>query len=349
MAINPGNARISVAGLRSAANDVFAVSRRFWRPWYRVIIVGLAAAACASIHIQMPGKFPDFTVFWAAATHFGGPVYDSAFLTPLQAARPGDRPFAYPPTFLMLILPIALLPMKVAYVTWVTLSSVALVELGAKLTRFSWVALTSPIAIFSGLIGQSIFLVAALVAGAFAIEAPIAAGILLGVAASIKPQILVFIPVILLMERRWTVLAVMALTGLVLCAAATLLFGASIWTEWLSSLPRFMQINDRLNIPRLGLPLPFNLIAAVAAVVLIAFAVAEGNRPKALVAALAGGLLVSPHSPAYDATVVFVPAIAAVGLGWRLLPLAFLLFVETWLAPATFAICGGSDCIAPPA
>ena len=156
-----------------------------------------------------------------------------------------------------------------------------------------------------------------------------------------KPQVLFFVPVILLLERRWSVLAAMAATGLTLCAAATLAFGPSIWSAWASELPRFMQINDRLAIPRLGLPLPLSLIAAVAAVTLVAFAVAEGDRPKALVAALAGALLVSPHSPAYDATILFVPAIAAIaatGPSWRLLPLAFLLYGEPWLAPSTFAI-----------
>lgn len=336
---------ITQTGLRSAAQDIAAVARRCWRPWYRAVLVGLIAAACAAIHIEMPGKFPDFTVFWAAATHSGGPVYDSAFLTPLQHGPPGDRPFAYPPTFLLLILPLALLPMKAAYVAWVTASAIALAELGARLTRLSWVALTSPIAIFAGLIGQTTLLVAALLAGAFALEGPVAAGILLGVAAGIKPQVLLFIPVILLLERRWTMLAAMAATGLALCAAATLAFGPSVWGEWVSQLPRFMQINDRLAIPRLGLPLPLSLGAAVAAMALIACAVAEGDRPKALVAALAGGLLVSPHSPAYDATMLFVPAIAAIaaaGPGWRLLPLAFLLYGEQWLTPATFAIAAGA-------
>ncbi|MEO6256617.1 MAG: glycosyltransferase family 87 protein [Sphingomicrobium sp.] len=334
--------------MRSAADDVVAVARRWWRPWYRAVLVGLIVAICAAIHIEMPGKYPDFTVFWAAATHFGGPVYDSAFLTPLQHGPPGDRPFAYPPTFLLLILPLGLLPMQVAYVAWVTASAIALVEVGARLTRFSWFALTSPIAMFAGLIGQTIFIVGALVAGAFAIEGSIAAGILLGVAASIKPQVAILIPVVLLLEKRWTVLLAMGGTGLLLCAAATVVFGPPVWVDWLAQLPRFMQINDRLNIPRLGLPLPFNLLAAMASVGLMALATAEGDRPKALVAALAGGLLLSPHSPAYDATVVFVPAIAAVGLGWRLVPLVLLLFGEawlfneTWLAPATFAIATGA-------
>jgi hypothetical protein len=42
---------------------------------------------------------------------------------------------------------------------------------------------------------------------------------------------------------------------------------------------------------------------------------------------------------------VFVPAMAAIaaaGPSWRLLPLAFLLYGEQWLAPPTFAIAAGA-------
>jgi hypothetical protein len=125
-------------------NPLLLSIRNRWHPAYRIMIVATVSAVLATIHINMPNKAPDFTVFWAAATHAFGPVYDSSFLTPLQHGPPGQRPFAYPPTFIFLILPMALVPFKAAYVAWVMASVTAFVEAGALVTKLSWLALISP-------------------------------------------------------------------------------------------------------------------------------------------------------------------------------------------------------------
>src|SRR5688572_7098065 len=96
-------------------NQLIVWIRHRWHPAYRILAVATVAGILAAITISLPNKAPDFTVFWAAATHAFGPIYDSSYLTPLQHGPPGDRPFAYPPTFLVLIMPLALVPLKTAY------------------------------------------------------------------------------------------------------------------------------------------------------------------------------------------------------------------------------------------
>jgi len=290
---------------------------------FRPLIVAVLAAGYAIWRTGLSWT-PDFDVFWVAAAHHSGPVYDSAYLTALQSG-PGERPFPYPPTFLLMILPLALLPMKAAYVTWVTISSVTLVEVGAKLSRLSWVVLLCPLATVAGLMGQTTFFIAALIYGAFIVESQIIAGCLLGVAACIKPQVVLLIPLIWVLERRWTAIWSMLGTAAALCLSATLAFGPGKWVDWLSSLPHFIAINDKMGVPRLGLTFPFNLIAAALAVALVIRAVRDDNLPRALFAAITGALLLSPHSPRYEAVETFIPAMAAVGLSWQIAPVIVLL------------------------
>ncbi len=307
----------------SAAEELAGISRKLWRPWFRPLIVAVIASLSAAILISMPGKLPDFTVFWAAA-HFEGPVYDSTFLTSQQEPGRTERPFAAPPTFLLIILPLGLLPMPVAYVLWVTLSAVALVELGATMSRYAWVVFFSPLTISVALLGQSTLLVAGLLACAFGVRRPRLSGALLGLAACIKPHLLLFVPVLLVTQRRWVEIQMMIATGVALCTAATIAFGPSIWLQWLSSLPDFVAINESIRVPRVGVTFPFSLLAA--AVVVLLIYVSRFETAKAVVLALAGALLVSPHAPRYEVVAMFIPGMAAAGLSWRLIPLGYLMF-----------------------
>jgi len=301
---------------------------------FRPLIVAVLAAAYAIWRTGLSWT-PDFDVFWVAAAHHSGPVYDSAYLTALQSG-PGERPFPYPPTFLLMILPLAFLPMKAAYVVWVTISSITLVEVGAKLSRLSWVVLLCPLATIAGLMGQTTFFTAALIYGAFVVQSQIVAGCLLGVAACIKPQVMILIPLIWILERRWTAIWSMLGTAAALCLSATLAFGPSKWLDWLSALPHFIALNNKMDVPRLGLPLPLNLVAGLAAVALVVRAVRDHNRPRALFAAIAGALLLSPHSPRYEAVDTFIPAMAAVGLSWQIAPVIVLLMFPP--GAAAFAV-----------
>ena len=111
---------------------------RRWAPGGRGwvwLCAGLAAvsgvfAACA-VRASVPGRgafpFGDFFALWSYARlvllHPAGLLYDAGWLHGAQVAmgmRPIDEnPFPYPPTFLLLVWPIGLLPFAGAYVAWV--------------------------------------------------------------------------------------------------------------------------------------------------------------------------------------------------------------------------------------
>lgn len=313
---------------------------------YGLLLIAVGAAAVATIQINTPQKAPDFTVFHAAATHAFGAVYDSNYITQQQHTTGGPRPFAYPPTFLLLLLiSIAWLPFKTAYVTWVALSVTAYVAAGLRLTRWSWIAIYSPTLLFAAMIGQS-----TLIVGALAIigllhsdRRPVLAGIVLGVAACIKPQLLLLVPMALAWRRDWAALGYAAATGGALALATTIVFGADIWREWLSSLSQFIAINDRLDIQRLGIAWSWywTPIVLLIATWLIRAAAMVDDRPRLLVATLGGSMLLSPHSAFYESCILIAPALAATRFGWRMLPTLYLLFGGA-VTPPTLAVATGA-------
>src|ERR1700735_1811011 len=79
---------------------------------------------------------PDFYVFWTAAQHWQAP-YDPAPIAALEASLhlKGVWPFAYPPTFLLLVRPFALLPLNLAYPLWTGLSAALFVHAAAHVVK----------------------------------------------------------------------------------------------------------------------------------------------------------------------------------------------------------------------
>jgi hypothetical protein len=300
-----------------------------WRQEYGLLVITIGAALIAFKFIQMPGKAPDFTVFWAAANHAFGPVYDSDFISPLQNGPPGPRPFANPPTFLLLILPIGLLPFKFAYVAWVSATLAAYFATGLKLTKLAWLAIFSPTLIFVALIGQT-----TLLAGSMAVlglslvrQKSAVAGIALGIAACIKPQLVVLAPLALLLLSDLRAIFAACLTALTLALVTTMVFGIGIWTDWFQSLAGFQSIIGDLAIGQLSLPrqLPILICGSVIAVALMVLAVRNGDRPRLIIATIAGSLLLAPYAAHYESVVLLLPALALLRLDWRILPIGALL------------------------
>ena len=307
---------------------VAAVLRR-WRAEYGLAMLAVGTAIVAAINIDLPDKAPDFTVFWAAARHAFEAVYDSEFLSPLQPAPPGPRPFAYPPTFLLMILPFGLLSFKAAYVAAVTLSVTGFVAAGLRWSGWAWLALVSPTLIFAALIGQSTLVVGALLMAGLMLAGvrPVLAGVALGIAGCIKPQLLVLAPLALVLLRDGRAMLAAAVTAALLALAATLVFGPAIWGEWLRSLAQFRAINDQLAIERLGIGTNLAAVALVLPVVALLMwrAVRDGDRARLAAATIGGSVLLSPHAVFYESAVLLLPALALVGLNWRLVPIAYLL------------------------
>jgi hypothetical protein len=268
---------------------------------------------------------PDFVVFWTAARHAWDPLlYNSAHLTAAQSWEPGPgpRPFVYPPTFLLLVLPFGLLPFTPAYFLWVALSCSALVLAARRLVRPSYAAAVLPLCfpvMVAAAYGQStLFAGAGLVAGVSLLEQrPALAGALIVAAASIKPQLAILSPILLL--GHWRALGAGAATGLAL-VLASLVFGPARWLEWLAALPDFartvrtlpLKFIDPLS-PALALPLKLVVIGAG-----VGFALWNRRRtPAEQIVGLVGGSLCCTLYAVRADVAVLAPSALAWTLGGR--------------------------------
>lgn len=153
----------------------------------------------------------------------------------------------YPPFFLLVAAPLALLPYQAALIVWQLTTLVlylwALKALIAQSTAAHWAEEKTwlPLAlgftaVFVNLThGHNGFLTTALFAGALANlkTRPLLAGLLFGLLAY-KPQFGAMIPVALLAGGYWRSFAAATLSVLLLALAATFLFGPAIWPAFVA-------------------------------------------------------------------------------------------------------------------
>lgn len=188
----------------------------------------------------------DFFALWSTARlateHPAAEAYDPAALKAFQLglgmAESQSYPFPYPPSFLLALLPLGLLPQGVAYV----------VAIAGTLALYLWAtagncwrspmalaALLAPTTTITAVAGQAGFLAAALLIGGFRLAGPrpIAAGILFGLA-TYKPQMGILVPVALLAAGLWRTIATAVVTAVCLALVTSLVFGPGIWPVWVS-------------------------------------------------------------------------------------------------------------------
>ena len=311
-------------------------------PKFLPILFLLLCALCAP---NWPRSFvernlpADFSVFWAAAQlalQAPALIYNDVAVTLKQADAIGGvvgiRPWAYPPTALLPLLPFGALPYAAALILFVT-ASLGLFLLATrplferrKRLALGLIILSQPV-IFAALNGQMVFVVGALVISAliWLPTAPVRAGILLGIAAAIKPQLLVFAPLALLACREYRAL------GASLCAGGgmvliSLLLGPERWIEWLAALARFKDTVEGLdilyrNVTPTGMLWFFGLTGPAQWVANLAFSLVGGwivwrvfrqsiDVPTRLVAMVGGALCAAPYAMNYD-LVLLVPAAVA--------------------------------------
>jgi hypothetical protein len=168
---------------------------------------------------------------------------NARFAGTLRAPLP-FHPWINPPPYLLLLVPLALLPFGLSYALFLAAGFAALVAaawhvLPGRGER--WFAAASlllcPAASITAVTGQNAFLVAALLLGGAALAArrPVAAGLMLG-ALIVKPQFWLMVPVALAAARHWRALGATFATALVLTAASIAAFGLAPWQAWLGDL-----------------------------------------------------------------------------------------------------------------
>lgn len=147
----------------------------------------------------------------------------------------------YPPTFLFVAVALAPLPYLAAAIGWLAATFAAYAAaLGGILGRRTGlaVALGFPAVLWNITAGQNGCLTAALIGGTLGLleRRPALAGVCLGLL-TYKPQFGLLFPLALIADRRWTALAVAALTGATLAALSWLAFGMASWQAFLHWMP----------------------------------------------------------------------------------------------------------------
>ncbi|WP_158818009.1 glycosyltransferase family 87 protein [Methylocapsa sp. S129] len=241
----------------SALRDADWLSRERAVAYCRILfLVTLGAAllwiALSHDGIDLSGKplGTDFVSFWTASQiALGGhpaEVYDIAVHQNAQNALFGRdigyAAFFYPPTFLLICLPLATLPYLWSLFLWLALTGFACYRvLRAWLgTRFGALPILAFPAMLSNLgHGQNAYLSAALFGGGALMlnTRPIAAGLCLG-ALAYKPHLAIIVPVALLAARRWRTLLAAAASAIGFCLASLFVFGADTWRAFLDASPK---------------------------------------------------------------------------------------------------------------
>jgi hypothetical protein len=289
---------------------------------HKILVFALLTAVLTDVGLLIflvpDGIGADFFAFWRAA--------NSPHPYALSAT-----PFGNPPTALILLQALRILPF------WPTF---AVFTFGGILA-FSWFArnlygrtaallgLLSPAAILAAVPGQLSIIEGALIFAAFG-SSPIACGVLLAVAASLKPQMVLLAPVALYGAKGRRSCLAFVLAAVLLTIVATGLFGPAIWSEWVRGVQMLVAAAGERHALLLAVS-PFSFAGSVnriviAGAVIIAFLCAAGlyalrNLPAGEQAAalVAFSLLASPYALSYD-MVALAPFAAAVVLrdrAWR--------------------------------
>jgi alpha-1,2-mannosyltransferase len=171
-------------------------------------------------------------------------IYDpSAFFALEQAvtqpATPDFYPWNYPPSSLLIVSPLALLPYLQSLAAWLALGLAGYL---AALWRIFpkpltlWVGLAFPAVFWTVTHGQTSLLTTSLLCWGL-LQLPrrqVLAGILFGVL-TFKPHLGLLLPVALVAGGHWRAVAAAALTALLSATASVVLFGTGVWTDFLAS------------------------------------------------------------------------------------------------------------------
>jgi alpha-1,2-mannosyltransferase len=164
------------------------------------------------------------------------------------------RPWVYPPSYLLMVLPFGKLPFPVAFAVFQLATAVLLGialwfradQPKARLLVIG-AALFGPAAAVNFVCGQNAFLTAAMLVGGLRLLAVRRAwgGIVLGLL-TVKPQFWLLIPVALIASREWRALAWAVFAGFALAAISVAFFGLDPWWQWLDvTLHSFADPNSK--------------------------------------------------------------------------------------------------------
>ena len=168
--------------------------------------------------------------------------------------------FHYPPMYLLIVLPLSMLPF---IASWVVFETVTLAGYLAVLRRIApipvglWLAITFPAVIINFMCGQNGFLTTALIGGGLLLldRWPLLAGFLFGLMAY-KPQFAILIPLALVVARRWRALIATAISTILFAAVSLAVFGAPAWRAFVGGIAFTQKIVLERGLERGGINFP---------------------------------------------------------------------------------------------
>ncbi|WP_315753829.1 MULTISPECIES: glycosyltransferase family 87 protein [unclassified Bradyrhizobium] len=286
--------------------------------------------------------FGDFFGLWSFgrfAALSGASIYDPVALARYQQTLDptlggGGFPYPYPPTFLLVLIPLGMLALPVAYVCWIsiTFTLYGLATLGRDWRSLTSLALlAAPTTLINAITGQNGFLSAALLIGGLRLLAshPIIAGALLGLLAY-KPQFVLLMPVVLLASRNWRAILSAIATTVIVAVVTSAVLDPWIWLEWVVKFPSYqaqLQANQAsldhmmptviAGLHALGAPPPIGylvqLLLSCSIVVMVWDAWRRGMTEQAIALVAVGSVVATPYAMIYD-----MPMVAAgIAIHWK--------------------------------
>ncbi|MGI4768521.1 MAG: glycosyltransferase family 87 protein [Janthinobacterium lividum] len=327
-----------------------------------LVTIAMAAVQAASAVGSDPARpeIVDFHPFYLAGTtvwdgHFAR-SYDGSAMRALQRAFGGGKdvfmPFVYPPLFGLVMAPLALLPVGLAFLLFTGGTLAFYIAVMRRLAGpWFWPAVLAvgPVLLIDIRLGQNGFLTAGLagLAADLALKRRSAwAGVAAG-ALAFKPQVATMLPVLFAFRRDWRALVAAAAAAVLLTGSAVLILGLDTVPAFLSSTSVVAEFMGAGTFPlhrmtsvyasalSLGLPARLSLaihgivaLAAVTAAAVTAHRLSRSStaRDAADPRTAAGVMLmatafVSPYFFDYDLTVFGAGlALALPGLALRIPP-----------------------------
>ncbi|MDP3181827.1 MAG: glycosyltransferase family 87 protein [Desulfobaccales bacterium] len=281
----------------------------------------------------------DFAHYWAAASLAlngqAAAVYDYPRLLTWEQAFFGPElalPFLYPPTFLLMLLPLAFLPYLAALAVWLLPALAGYLLIVRRLAPHPlsiWLTLAFFGTFQNFIHGQNGFLSAVLLGGGLCLleRSPWTAGLLLGLL-SYKPHLAALIPVALVAGRRWQALLAMSSSALGLALASILMLGLEVWLAFLRNLAFSVHLLKTGEVALYQMPTSFSTVLLAGGGLLTALTL-QGLVMLTVTAVVAwvwakGGPVALRSSVLTLSILLFTPYLYDYDLALLTLPLAWL-------------------------
>ncbi|MGA8644092.1 glycosyltransferase family 87 protein [Candidatus Binatus sp.] len=307
----------------------------------------------------------DFEVNWAASEMAlrGEPsaVYNFKRFHAMEEEAVGKGTFAgpwiYPPTFLIVVLPQALLPYLWSLAIWMTLTAAGYILVLRKIiprTETFWPALAFPGAFANLMNGQNGLLAFSVLGVALlTVESnPLLGGAFFGLL-TYKPPMGVLVPFVLAATGRWRAFWAAAFTASALAAISFVMFGAETWRAFFNTLGftrqmvienggvRFYTMQSVFAAARLlgggvAAAYSFQIVAAATGAAIVIWIWRQNIRFELKASAFAVGMvLASPYILYYDLVILALPIawLALEGRRSGFLPFEKSLLVIAWILP----------------